>query len=250
MIDRDHERELHELLDGSATPEARRRTEAWLATSDEGRRRRSELEALFSELGSLAVEPAPAGLRDGVLASIRSRSGSLSPRRVSRPRWVLLAPIAAILLAVAALPWWHHGLEPGTLPEVTGTMSTAPVAGQSHWRIGRASVSTSLTSEASGVTAEFDIIAPGPVQAHLSAAPGLLSGARLVLVSGSADLAPEGDALALRTDGDARLRVVLPHARPDQRIAITLYADDRRAGGMLPAPAPAAAGSTEGTVKK
>ena len=74
MIDREYERLLHEVVGGTASPKDAARLEAWLATSEAGRQRRRELEALFAVLGAVPRVAPPAALREGVLAAVRVQS--------------------------------------------------------------------------------------------------------------------------------------------------------------------------------
>lgn len=115
------------VLDGQASAAERARLETLVREDPGGRRRHSELAALYAALGSGATEDAPEGLSEQVLASLPPRPSTAGsparPRRVFAPRLALsfVAGAACAFIVVAVVRGWPPGFVPDS--RVSGTMS-------------------------------------------------------------------------------------------------------------------------------
>jgi hypothetical protein len=241
MIDREHERLLHEVLEGSASPADAARLEAWLATSAEGRQRRSELEALFSALAAVPRVPPPPSLRSGVLDGIRSRSRSVPvpARRLLAPAW-LLVPAAAAAIAVAiAFPRWRQALSPEAMPDVSGSLAARPsTVAPTILAIGEASVTLARTDAGGATSVSLETANATPIVIELESDPATLARAE---VRGLPETAIRRDAangrLELAPHGTLRFSLEFrPALRREESVKVTIRTGERRVAGVLPQP--------------
>ena len=243
MIDRNREQSLHDLVDGSASPEERGRTETWLAGDAGGRQRLREIEALFAALRAVPQVPAPQGLRDEVLRSIR---GEVAPGKApqpfraagSRTRWALVAPAAAALVVVMAFPWWRHALQPDNLPEIAGSLSgEVGSPGSARWHAGDADVSARVTQEQGKTVATFQVRAIRTVSIELLADQAGLEETALQVTTGPVTRTVSAHGIALETTGNAGFQLALPASVQGVRVEIVIRSGDHATRGQLPAPA-------------
>ena len=141
MIDREHERLIQDVLDGTASPAEVERLNAWLDKNELGRTRMRELESMFSTLGRVPAAEAPAGLREGVLNVLQSRARAEAGR--SRPhlrsifgsRARLGFAFAAGLAAGAVVVGVWTGAIPPVAPGSTGMSGTMMPVPPSNSRV-------------------------------------------------------------------------------------------------------------------
>lgn len=195
----DSDRLLLEYLDGTASPGERARTEAWLAANPGARARRAQLEALFSELASLAPAGPPADLRERVLDQIRTRgpeaAGRAAPResravantRASADRTSFfgrrpilaagLAFAAGLAVGVLALGGFRggQGLGPTDPSQVMGAMGGAQreTGETASTRLEGARIAGRAFAAAGVCRAEIEIELPEGFTAELSDPAGL-----------------------------------------------------------------------------
>jgi len=131
VIDREHERLIQDVLDGTASPAEVERLNAWLDKNELGRTRMRELESMFSTLGRVPAAEAPAGLREGVLNVLQSRAtaGEAGPsppilRSILGSRARLGFVFAAGLAAGAVTVGVFTGAIPPVAPGSSGVSGT------------------------------------------------------------------------------------------------------------------------------
>ncbi len=236
MIDRRHEKLLQEVAGGTATGREIAEVEAWLATSDEGRRRLAEIEALHRALAAVPRVTPPSSLRDGVLASIRAHAGPrLSP---ARPRWLLLVPagVAAVALAVAAPQLWRS-LRADRADSLSGALWAPEARDGGVLELPGARVAMRAHAVAGGLSVELQVAASGPVTLELTAPDARLAGARVAgLDPARVRRMASGRGLALRVDGDASIRILVPAVAGARPLGLSMRSDAGHAEGAIPAP--------------
>ena len=148
VMSADLEALIQDVLDGTATPEARARLAAELASNPAARERQEQMAAVFEKLQTVHVEEAPAGLRAEVLNRLRAPGARERAHELGRARrnvqargsLRLVLPFALGFAAGAiAFVGWRgmpmRDLESG----VAGSMMPAGGAIE-RWREGRLSV--------------------------------------------------------------------------------------------------------------
>jgi hypothetical protein len=243
VIDREHERLLHEYVGGTASERDSARIEAWLQTSREGRDRRRELEALFQVLASVPHEMPPAALHDGVLEAIRLRRDAQGrpARAPMRPRWLLLAPAAAVaaLLAISAPMWWR-GLRPGGGTDVSGTLVGRPVSDHTMLNLPGAGISSRASWESDRLMFDFFVSAPGPSQLVLGAPDARFAHARVMGIDpGRLEVKDDGRSAVIRLETRAHFQLLLDaRTAPREPGHMIFTTGGQRTEGALPVPRP------------
>lgn len=144
---------IQRVLEGSATAGERASLAARLEADPAARVRHDELARVFDALGAARMEPAPAGLREGVLRAIRAAAPARTPARAGRPafRWArVLLPAAAGAIAALVLVanWQGAPRSPGD--RTAGTMAGAGEANPVRIGSGPSRVEVSWSPAASG----------------------------------------------------------------------------------------------------
>ncbi len=236
MIPTERDRALHELLDGSATPREAAETEAWLATSAEGRQRRAELEALFARLRDAPRATPPPQLREGVMSAIR-RGVAPAHRAPARPRWLLLVPagVVAALLAILAPQAWR-GSRRALPEEVSGSIAGNAAFARAEIRVPGARVHVRVRRTGAEERVELEADGRAPVEIELTGPADRLASARVR--AGAATVSHPGPGrlvLALPGAGSATLSLPLAAAGA-VGVRVELRSGGRSAGTALPVP--------------
>lgn len=235
---------IQRVLDGSATSEERERLDALTASDPALRRRREELDHVFSLLGSARLAPAPDGLGDSVLQAIADLPKATSRRApkasIGSPRgagWFrIVLPVTAVV-AAAVLVWAVRTPEPHSRAGVSGTM-----AGPSH------SVSVRLGDGAAAVVVEGRAVETGiELQLRAGSVPGVADIASPedgVLLSRSPQVATAGSQqLSIEFEAGSRIMAHGLSATAEVPLRIVVrFADGRQASATLRVPARDATG--------
>jgi hypothetical protein len=168
---------IHAEIDGELDAAQRAELARALLADPQARKLRDDLRRVCQTLDGMPLVDPPPGLRESILAAmphaapVDIRNGTLrTPRGVWTQQWRYAAGIAAVAAAATMVLITVHGIRPA-LPEISGTLTTAPVSalidsatvagGSVTGRVG-------LYRDRSGLSLELSIRAPSPLDVRIA----------------------------------------------------------------------------------